>query len=91
MKGGHHIGQGQQRRVARGWFLLPDIQAGAAQMAAAQGVVQRRLVMDAATRGRQENRVRLHGGERARVDHAARRMVQGAMQGHHVGLRQQVG
>ena len=57
----------QRRRL-----LIPDIDAGAAQMAGLQRLKQRRLVGDAAARRGHEYGAFFHPGKGSRIDHAQR-------------------
>src|SRR6516165_8054211 len=65
---------------ARGRLLVPYVEPGAGNAAFAQGLDQRRLVVDEAARGADEIGVRLHQRELARADHAARALVERAVQ-----------
>jgi len=66
----HHVFEFQQRVVERRRFAGPDVEAGAGEVAATERVREGGFVVDAAAGGGDEQSVRLHQRERARVEHA---------------------
>ena len=83
------VGDAQKRAVLGHGLGFPDIERGAAQLAALQGVGQRRFVHDGAPCRVDEERALLHAGERLIREKPIRLRVQGAMDGDDIRLLQQ--
>ena len=71
MRRGEHVGQLEQRVLAR-WLGREHVEDGAAQPLGLERLQQRLLVHHAAARAVDEHRVGLHSPERGRADHATR-------------------
>ena len=74
----------QRRRL-----LIPDIDAGAAQMAGLQRLKQRRFVGDAAARRGHEYGAFFHLGKGPRIDHSQRLVCARTVDRHEIRLREQ--
>ena len=79
----------QQRMVHLRRLLGPDVEAGARDLLRAQRVLERLLVVDVAARRGDEIGVLLHQAELARADHAARAVVERAVDRDEVRSPQQ--
>src|SRR5262245_20372557 len=87
MRGGDQVREPQQRIVGRGRLGGKHIEAGASKLAAGQGLMQRRLVDDAAAGGVDEIGRGLHAGEALGIEHAHRLRRLRAMDGDEIGTR----
>ena len=74
----------QRRRL-----LVPDVDAGAAQLARLQRRIERGLVGDAAARRGHEDGALLHAGDGRRIDHAQRFAGARTVDRDEIGLREQ--
>src|SRR6476660_5438933 len=76
--------------LGRRRFLVPDINPGAGNLFVAQRRNQCSLIMDEATRSRDEISVRLHQREFLSPDHAARAVVERTIDGYKIGATEQL-
>src|SRR6266851_4644233 len=72
MGGGDEVLKLQERVVGRGRLLVEDVERGAGDLVAAERVMQRLLVDDAAARGVDEKRGSLHARQPGGVEEADR-------------------
>ncbi|MCY1420578.1 hypothetical protein D9M71_362050 [compost metagenome] len=86
---GHHVGQGEQRRLAQR-FLLVDVEAGGADLAVLQRLDQRRLVHHRAAGDVDQDGARLHQRQLAAADQVAGLRAERHHQHHEVGLAEQL-
>ena len=80
----------QQRMLGRRRLLLPHVEPGGGEMAAGQRRMQRRLVVDVAARGGDEDRAGLHPGEALGIHQPAAVGGERQVQADHVALGQQL-
>ena len=90
MRTGYDIAQREQGMIGRRRLLLPDIDTRAGEMPGLQGVVERRLIMDAAAGGGYEERALLHLRVLRCADHAGGFRRERAMQRHEIRSLQQL-
>ena len=70
--------------VQRRWLTVPDVQPGTGNAARPDRLQQPGLVVDAAARGADEDRARLHAREGRCIDHAAGGVIARTVQRHEI-------
>ena len=90
MRTDQHVVERHQPMIVRRRFVIPHVQPRTGDLLGRQRIGQRIFIMDAATRGGDKIRVRLHQREFTRTHQIVRLFRVGAVDRHIVGLPQQI-